>query len=70
MSNGHSNAVEHANNYDLAEYQRQLNREIDEYIFHAGRISKTVDLMTEIANSVTPKPRRKRRIYTEADCPF
>lgn len=58
--NGHSQGVEHANNYADPEYQQWLDeqdeaaywaamqQEVDSYIFQAGRVSRIVDDMTKI----------------------
>lgn len=81
MSNGHSNAVEHANNYADPEYQQwldeqdeaaywhHLNQQIDDYIFQAGRVSRIVDDMTKIAKDNGWKASKKHK-YADLVIPF
>lgn len=46
----------------------ELHREIDEYIFKAGRIDHIVDDMTKLAEQF-PAVKRKRK-YAAIECPF
>ena len=64
---------DHEPDNDLAageqEYWETIHRQIDECLIHAGRMSKTTDLMTEIANAVG-QPTGKRHKYEDMVIPF
>jgi len=70
--NGHSDAVEHFNRMELIERQKNLQASIDEYIFHAGRISRILDEQTAAVNTIcgTGKPKGKRSKLVDIPCPF
>jgi len=70
--NGHSDAVEHFNRMELIERQKNLQASIDEYIFHAGRISRILDEQTAAVNMIcgTKRPKGKRSEWENIDCPF
>lgn len=57
---------------DLAPHEQEMwekHRDIDACFVHIGRMDKTLDLMTEIANAVG-QPTGKRHKYADMECPF
>lgn len=51
------------------EYWERVHKDLDNLLIIAGRMSKTTDLMTEIANAVG-QPTGKRHKYADIECPF
>ncbi len=75
--NGHSDAVAHGiepfptEESMEQEYWETVHKRIDECFIHAGRMSKTTDLMTEAANlyAGSDRPKRKHK-YADLVIPF